>query len=77
MSLFFFVTHVLSFLTRWSCYASTVLLTTDGHVKVADLGLARNFKNTVVTAGIGTPAFMPTEAFDDRLAGKKASRRAT
>jgi serine/threonine protein kinase len=42
-----------------------VLLTGTGHVKLADLGLARNFQNTVVTAGVGTPAFMPPEAFDD------------
>jgi serine/threonine protein kinase len=46
--------------------ARLVLLTADGRVKLADLGLARNFKNTVVTAGVGTPAFMPPEAFDDR-----------
>ena len=44
---------------------ANVLLTADAHVKLADLGLARNFKNTVVTAGVGTPAFMPPEAFDD------------
>jgi len=44
---------------------ANVLLTADFHVKLADLGLARNFKNTVVTAGVGTPAFMPPEAFDD------------
>jgi len=41
-----------------------LLLSSDGRVKIVDLGNARDFQKTRITAGVGTAAYMPPEAFD-------------
>ena len=41
-----------------------VLLTAQYKVKIADFGLARDKRKTA-TRGVGTPAYMPPEMFDE------------
>ena len=42
-----------------------LLVTESGSLRVCDLGLARNFNQSQITANVGTSLYMPPEAYDD------------
>jgi serine/threonine protein kinase len=44
---------------------NALLLGDKKQVKIADFGLAKANRNTEMTIGVGTPAYMPPEMFDD------------
>ena len=41
----------------------TVLLTSDGHIKICDMGLAKGSKNSTMTGAVGTVVYMAPEVF--------------
>ena len=41
----------------------TVLLTSDGHIKICDMGLAKGSKNSTTTGAVGTVVYMAPEVF--------------
>jgi len=40
-----------------------VLLTSDGHIKICDMGLAKGSKNSTMTGAVGTVVYMAPEVF--------------
>jgi len=47
-----------------------LLVTETGSLRVCDLGLARNYMQSQITANVGTALYMPAEAFDDEKTGE-------